>query len=458
MPATYTLHREILVEDGYDILVAGGGPAGCAAAICAARLGARVLLVEATGTLGGMATNGYVTAFDGMADGEKPLVGGFMQELVDTLHARGELPGYVQPEHWRKLLLCPTRFHPEPLKRLLDELAERAGVEVRLFTRLIEVDADPRARTVHGAILHQAEGLRYIAARAFVDATGDADLAALAGVEHRRAGRDTDHIMPASLCWLACNHRPQAGAGEAIHSAVEAGQFPYREFRAIISGLNGGQAGFNAGHLYDLDNLDTAHLSRGMAEGRRIAAAYNEFFRRQGCGYESMEITATAPLMGVRESRRIVGEYELTVDDFRARRHFPDQIGLFNKEVDIHVYTDDPEALRQHRQMRADRSNPDYWMGPGESYGLPYGMIVPRGWRNLWTPGRAASTDVIVHGSSRVMPAAAMMGQAAGTAAWQAIRTDRAAAEIDTAQLVQTLRENRAILPQQSLSPTLTRG
>jgi hypothetical protein len=128
---------------------------------------------------------------------------------------------------------------------------------------------------------------------------------------------------------------------------------------------------------------------------------------------------------------------------------------VFNKEVDIHSYGDSPEDLAEHKRFRESRVG---WLNKGECYGIPYGVTVPRGWRNLWVAGRCASSDVMVHGSLRVMPAAAMMGQAAGVAAVQSCRTDRPAAEVDTAQLVEALRSQGAILPQPELSSTMTRS
>ena len=456
MTDTYELMREIPVDREYDLVVAGGGPAGSAAAVCAARLGADVLLVEQTGCLGGMATSGLVTAFDGMADGEKPLVGGFMQEVVDTLYERGWLPSHVKPEHWRRRLLMPTRFHPEPLKLLLDELAEDAGVDVRFFTRLIGAEADPDGGEVSGVLLHQVDGLRYVPAARFIDATGDAWLAHHCGAEYRQAGRDTENIMAASLCWLGVgmDFTRTVKADDYVEAARAEGDFPYREFRSVLSHIGPCTIGFNAGHLYGLDACHGESLSAGMREGRRIAHRYNEFYRKHVPGYEQMQVAATAPLMGVRESRRIVGEYELSFDDMSAWRHFPDQVGVFNKEVDIHAYSDDPEELAQARRRREERFS---WPEKGDSYGIPYGVTVPKGWRNLWVAGRCASCDRTVHGSLRVMPAAAMMGQAAGTAAVQSLDTGQPANDLDTARLVTTLRENGAYLPQPELSLRMTR-
>jgi len=158
-------------------------------------------------------------------------------------------------------------------------------------------------------------------------------------------------------------------------------------------------------------------------------------------------------LMGVRESRRIVGEYELNFADFMARREFPDQIGVFNKAVDIHPY--DATAEEYERFVKEFRKEAKPL--PGERFGLPYGILVPKGWSNLWVAGRCNSSDVKVHGSIRVMPAAALMGQAAGTAAVQSIRTGQPACDLDTETLVETLRANKAYLPQKTVTKSMTR-
>jgi len=122
--ATFRLVRDIPLEEGYDLVVAGGGPAGSAAAVCAARLGVRVLLLEATGCLGGTGTSGLVTAFDPMADGERMLVGGFVRELVETMYERGFLAPHVTPDFWRRIFHRWTPFRAEGLKLLLDEGAD----------------------------------------------------------------------------------------------------------------------------------------------------------------------------------------------------------------------------------------------------------------------------------------------------------------------------------------------
>lgn len=447
---TYQLVRDIPLEEGYDICVLGGGPAGAAAAICAARLGARVLLVEATGCLGGTGTSGLVTAFDPMANGEEMLVGGLMREIVDALCAQGELGPKETPESYAKEYMHWTPFRVEGYKRLLDKLAVDAGVEVRFFTRLIDADADRDLRRVRGVVVHNIEGYRYIRAKAFVDGTGDAVLSDLVGAACREAGRDTPRIMPATLCSLfaGLDFDRQGGLEQQwtlAWKATEQGFFTQRD--RLFPGMfrAGNQVGdLNAGHMFNLNALRCRDLSDGVMLGRRLAKEYMEFFRTRVPGCEKIEHVTTAAIVGVRESRRIVGEYELTFDDYLARRKPADTIGLFNKFVDVHPYDcSDAEWERFHNEHQ----NTNLRLLPGESFGIPYRILVPKGWSNLWVAGRCASTDVKTHGVIRVQPSCAMMGQAAGTAAVQACHTGQAACGLDTTELVATLRRQGAKLP-----------
>lgn len=454
---TFSLRRDVPVEDGYDLVVAGGGPAGAAAAICAGRLGAKVLLIESTGCLGGMGTSGLVTAFDPMANGEEMLVGGLMREVVETLYARNELTPGIDPDTWRKHYTRWTPFQVEGYKRLLDELVVAAGVEVRFFTRLIDCDAGEKR--VNGVIIHNIEGYAYVRARTFIDATGDAVLADLAGAACREAGRDTPHIMPATLPSLfagsvSTDDHFWRRQNDALQRALADGHFSQPDNH--LPGLSqvAKQVGYlNGGHLYNLNALRVRSLSEGVMFGRKIAKEYLEFYRKYVPGCEDLDHVTTASLIGVRESRRVVGEYELNVDDYLAARHFPDQIGIFNKFIDIHPYDTSEGEWQRFIEEKAD---PKWKLPPGKSFGLPYSILVPKGWTNLWVAGRCASADVQVHGVIRVQPACAMMGQAAGTAAVQAIRTGQAANTLDTEQLVRTLRDAGAKLPQRDLSRTMT--
>lgn len=467
MTQSYNFSRSIPVEDSYDILVAGGGPAGCAAAVCAARLGAKVLMVEATGSLGGMSTSGLVNTFGPMGDGERTLVGGFTRELIETMHERGYLGPEVTPEYWITHYNRWIPFDPEALKRLLDEYCVEAGVEIRYFTRVI--DADVEGRTVNGAIISNIEGLGFIKAKTFIDCTGDAVLAAACGAECKVAGRDWP-FQPATVCstfsginWddpAYCTNRGTDAVREKVKEeylprANADGHFSHPDhFIAGMKKVGQVTGNLNAGHIYGLDGLSVKSLSEGMIYGRKVAVEYMEFYRKYVPGCERIELAATSPVMGVRDTRRIVGEFELTVEHYNAARQFPDQVAVYNRPADVHSTNSSKEEFERFmRDMHGSGKLPR-----GKSLGIPYSILVPKGWENLWIAGRCHSSDTKVHGSIRSQSAAFLMGQASATAAVQSMRSGQPACDLDTLELVETLRAAGSYLPQTTLSRTMTRG
>ncbi|MDR1789410.1 MAG: FAD-dependent oxidoreductase [Opitutaceae bacterium] len=457
-PDTFVFQRRIPVEDGHDLVVAGGGPGGVAAAIRAGRLGAKVLLLEQLGCLGGAGTSALVSAWSDMGDGSRPIVGGLFLEIVEELYRRGAYKPNISTDAWRKNLHGGMAYNPEKLKLLLDELCADAGVEVRFFTKVIDADVAADGR-VNGVVTHNIEGHRLVRGKAFVDATGDAALSVLCGVKVREAGRDTRHIMAPTLCatqvGLDGDVFKTSAQQAAVHKAIADGFFTQND-RHVPGLFRWGQdkAILNAGHLFGTDALNCRSLSDGMVKGRKFAAEYTEFFRRYVPGCERMEYVATGALLGIRESRRIVGEYELNYADFTARRWFPDQIAAYNKSVDMHVHDCSDEQWERYTTqfLKRDRTK------AGEYYGIPYGILVPKGSANLWVAGRCNCSDLRLHAAIRDQPACYMMGEAAGTAAVQSVRTGQPAADLDTEALVGTLRANGAYLPQPALSKTMTRG
>lgn len=456
---TYHFVREIPVDKEYDVVVAGGGPAGVGAALSAARSGCKVLILEAMGCLGGMGTSGLVTAFDPMANGEEMLAGGIMREIVMKMYQRGFLGPNEKPEIFMKKYHHWTPFQGEGYKLLLDELVLQAGIEVRFFTRVIDADIDSGRKIVRGIIQQNVEGLRYVKAKTFIDCTGDAILADLCGVVCREAGKDTPNIMPATLCSLFTNIDFSRAKGVGTNSplllqAIREGHFSQPDKHLPGMYRVGETAGYlNGGHLFGLNALNCESLSNGMMLGRKIAKEYLSFYQKYVPGYEKVEHATTASLMGIRESRRIVGEYELTYEDYASKRKFMDQIAIFNKAVDIHAYNNSEEEFQRYHKEYEQTAR----LKPGEYFGIPYSILVPQDWLNLWVAGRCASSDIRVHGSIRVQPAACMMGQAAGTAAAQSIKTGQPACDLDTGKLVETLRSAGANLPQEKLSSKMTR-
>jgi hypothetical protein len=465
--AAYTFTRSIPVEDQYDLLVAGGGPAGSVAAVCAARLGAKVLLIEATGCLGGMSTSGMVNTFGPMGDGERTLVGGFTLELIETMHARGFLGPEVTPEYWVTHYNRWIPFNPESLKRLLDEYCINAGVEIRYFTKVIDAEAD--GHRVDGAIISNIEGLRYIRAKAFIDATGDAVLAAACGVPCKIAGRDWP-FQPATVCsvfggidWDNPAYKTNRGT-DAVRDKVKKEYLPQANadghfsqpdhFIAGMKKIGNVLGNLNAGHIYNLDGLSCRSLTDGMIYGRKLAVEYTEFYRKYVPGCEKIELAATSPVMGVRDTRRIVGEFELTIDDYNSGRQFPDQVAVYNRPADVHATNPSKEEYERFmNDMHGGGKLPR-----GTCVGIPYSILVPKSSVNLWIAGRCHSSDTKVHGSIRAQSAAFMMGQAAATAAVQSMASGEPACDLDTERLVETLRAAGAYLPQKTLSKTMTRA
>jgi hypothetical protein len=244
-------------------------------------------------------------------------------------------------------------FNPEGLKIVLDKLCHDAGVEVRYFTRLVDVDADPKTGRIHGIITSNIEGYRYIGAKAFVDGTGDAVLTALCGATVLAAGHDTPNIMPPTLCAVLADidyERFKKSQQQAMVERAIAEDFFTQNDRHVPGVFRTGSdtAIMNAGHLFHTDALNCRSLSDGMAHGRLLAQEYAAFYRKYMTGCEKMQVVATGSLMGVRESRRVVGEYEMDYADFKARRHFPDQVCLYCKAIDIHVYDLSPEEYKRY--------------------------------------------------------------------------------------------------------------
>jgi hypothetical protein len=444
------------LEDGYDLIVVGGGPSGVAAAIAAGRMGRKVALIERTGCLGGLGTSGLVNVFMPFADGENTLMGGIGIEFVRQLHARGFVPPGVSPDLWEQGQRRALGFNGEGLKLLMDELALGAGIEIRFFTSLIDVIGD--GAEVKAVVLASGERLYAMRAPYYVDATGDAALSAMAGLPFE-VGDEEGNTQAPTLCSAVANIDYERYArfrdetrrpGDwqplivPLRQAIADGVFSEPELHLPgIFFTGGGHGILNAGHIYGLDCLSDDDLTQGMMVGRAKAQEYMTFYRNYVQGCEQMSHIATASILGVRETRRILGEYVLNVDDFVACRSFDDEIGRYNYPIDIHRST---PSLQDYEQL-VEEFTRGYRLSTGESYGIPYRSLLPRGADNLLVSGRCISTDRLVQGSIRVMPCCFITGQAAGTAAALCGMQDIATSELDVGLLRRTLKDRGAYLP-----------
>lgn len=444
----YTLRqRQIPLDDTYDVIVVGGGPAGCTAAASAAREGAKTLLIEATGSLGGMGTSGLVPCWCPFSDKEKIIYRGMAETVFERSKAAAR---HVSPEE-----LDWVPLDPEALKRIYDELMEQYGVTVLFNTFLCDVDADEQG-TVRAIVVSNKSGLSAYSAKTYVDGTGDGDLAVWAGARYK-FGEDGREPMPSTLCFILTNvdlyaylYGPRYGKAQGgmhpnnpdsfAHRLADDPRFPDILDTHLCNNIIGpGTIGFNAGHLFGLDSTDPKSVSAAMMRGRRIAKQYRDalaayFPEAFGNAY----LVATAPVMGVRESRRIVGDYTLTVEDYITKATFEDEICRNSYYLDIH-YTQ--EELQQQAAGKIDDHARCARYGAGESHGIPYRSLLPAGVKNVLVAGRSISCDKRIQGSVRVMPVCLAMGEAAGMAAAFAASGDCDVHHVGVQRLRAKLRE-----------------
>lgn len=430
------------LDDSWDVIVVGGGPAGCTAAAASAREGARTLLVEATGALGGMGTSGLVPAWCPFTDKERIIYGGMAEQILkDCIAGMPHVPR--DRFDW-------TPIDAELLKRIYDDLVTQQGATVLFNSFLARVECDSSGR-VDALIMANKAGLTAFRARVYVDATGDADLATWAGAETEK-GDQTGDLQPATHCFTLTNvdmyayqhcgsirHSPH---DNVIDNIIASGKYPDIPDRHACNNVVGpGAIGFNAGHIWGVDNTDPLSVSKALIQGRKIAKVFQnacaEFFPK---AFANAHLTQTGPLLGIRETRRIIGDYYLTIDDFVSLRSFPDEICRNCYYVDVH---------HKKSEIGTDKEGPGtVHLKKGESHGIPYRCLTPKGLTNVLVSGRSISTDRTVQGSTRVMPVCLCMGEAAGLAAAMAAGnrlTDVHA--IDTTELRSRLRRYGAYLP-----------
>lgn len=428
--------RELEVRYEADILVAGGGPAGIAAALAAAMQGASVRLIEAHSCLGGMGTAGMVPAFMQFTDGINFLADGIGRKVLETLRkADGTVP------------VDGMGVRAETLKRVYDNLLTEAGIPFTFHTHLVDVKTANGTATT--AICAGKSGLFAIRAKMFIDCTGDGDLAAFAGASYEK-GDANGSMMPGTLCslwsgidWQKVRESGLGTGNKRIEDAFKDGIFTLEDRHLpgmwrVGATLGGG----NIGHTFELDGTDEESLTRAYMWGRKSLLEYERYYKEYLKGFEEMELTATGALLGVRETRRITGDYILNVEDFKSRAVFQDEIGRYSYPIDIHIAKPDKESYDKfHEEYSSMR------LGKGESYGIPYRSLTPAGLNNVLVAGRCVSTDRNMQASIRVMPGCYITGQATGVAASLAVKNNCSVREINISDLQTKLKDLGAYLP-----------
>lgn len=408
--------KQIPIRYTPDVFIAGGGPAGIAAAVSCAREGRSVFLAESFSAFGGAAVTMLVPAFMPFGDSKHFLAEGIGREVVNRLREA------VSPR-WKPY--CPSSIPAETLKIVYDDMVTESGTQFLFHTNLIDaVVSDGKIQYVVCA----AKGSVFaVKAKIYIDCTGDGDLAYYAGASFEY-GDENGQTMATTLCgiwsgidWSRVVRPDRRNLDQAFADHVftnEDRHLPGMWSLAAQTKLEDGTplpdgiGGSNAGHIYNVDAREAASLTQGIIAGRKQLLEYRKYYKEYLTGYENMEMVASGSYLGIRESRRIVCDYRLNLEDFVNRAVFEDEIGRFNYGVDIHSPTNDAAG---YNKFMKDYSSLQY--KPGESYGIPYRSLTVLGIENLLTAGRCICADRYLQSSVRVMPGCYITGQAAGIAA-----------------------------------------
>lgn len=419
--------RETPVVAETEVLVLGGGPAGIAAATAAARTGARTLLLERYGFLGGMGTAAMVTNFCGL----HAHINGSIQQVVrgvadDILARLDRLGGLKAPHRVPDPAGGPgtaaQAYDTAAYKMAADDLLLSAGVDIRFHS--IAVGCVMDGRRIKAVLVETKSGRGAIAAGMFVDCSGDGDLAHWSGAPCEKGDASGFMAYPTTMFRIAnvddarAEREGKPNLARLIAEAGDAYDLPRKT--GIINGqAHAGEWRANLTQISrdgaPIDGTDWDDLSYAEAEGRRQSLEYFRFLRDRVPGFENAYLLETAPQIGIRETRRIVGEHVLSGEDVLSCRDFPDSIGCNGWPLEQHL-----------------KGSAKWTFLKGRGYHqIPYGTTLPRGVDNLLVAGRCASTTPDGQASLRVSGPCFAMGQAAGTAAELARRTGLAPAAID---------------------------
>ncbi len=432
-----------------QVCVVGGGTAGIAAAASAARNGAKTVLIERLGFLGGTTTASMVCIWH-LSDGEKQVVRGVAQELVDRFPKEGPEAIWVAPGYPRLEGNSADKSHEfrtETAKRVFEDYIVDSGAELLYYTTVADVvmeDGKIRAVAVCGR-----GGMQAVCADYFVDCSGDGTLAALAGAESA-VGRPEDGCVQGMTMMFrmdgidkeACRdlsyHAPGTAAIlEDMAKERDAGNLPpFGPIDFAYYSL-GGHANMDPASGNPLDVQD---LTRCTILTRSRIPKYLEYYRTHVPGFEQVRLGRCADEIGVRESRRIQGEYVFSLEDMMAERRFPDAVGHGFWCLDVH----DPKGSGS---TTWEEGNPRHYALPkGHSYQIPFRILKPRGTKNLLVAGRCVSATHEGIASLRIQSACMVMGQAAGTACALCLREGVGLDALDPIQLRRTLVEQGAYI------------
>lgn len=415
----------------YQLIIAGGGFAGTAAALAAARAGVRVLLIEQSNALGGAAGTCLVNPFMPFwtmveENGKKKkmdLSRGIFEEILKELEAAGALE--------KNEMI----FHEEYLKLILNRMVQKEGIRLLFHTTVIGVDKE--GETIKTVTVANKSGIQKFAADYFIDATGDADLAVLCGCPHH-LGREEDSLcQPMTLCFRLANvelekYEQSRGRINNLYQEMQkAGKIKnIREDVLIFHNMVNGVLHFNSTRIVKKNPVDAFDVTEAELDAREQVFELYEFMKNNIDGFQNSQLIMTAQQIGVRESRMIDGEYVLTGEDLVACTKFEDAIAAGNYDIDIH----NPEGS----------GTSHYYFPEGTYYTIPYRSLQPKNADNLLVAGRCISSTHEAQASYRIMPIVCCIGEAAGTAVGLAAQAGVGVKAVDVPSLQATLKKNGA--------------
>lgn len=433
----------VLAETG--ILVIGAGSAGCIAALAAATGPYPVMLIERYGFPGGTSTQMLDTFYGFFTPGAKArkVAGGFPDIVVNEMEALGEI--FLRPNTYGAG--TGVNYNPERLKQVWDKLILQSGIHYLLHTTLVDVNSLPDSR--YECICWNKSGFGKIIAKRVIDASGDADFCHLAGFAYEIAG-ELESAQSMTTTFRMSNVElesfEKAGGKKMLQQKMQEAvasdkhRLPRKEgsahemnARKCISTI--------AVKVSDLRPLISEELTKAEIEGRRQAFVFEKFFQQEIPGYEGSNIIGLSHQIGVRETRRVYGEYRLTKEDCMKAKIPADTILVCGAPIE------------DHRKGK-DGGDETYWAYIPENgvYGVPYGTIVPKGSATAWVVGRCFSGTHDAHASCRSMAQTMSMGQAAGLAAVQSLQKEEAAYQLDIIALREKLYRAGAVLELPSAS------
>jgi hypothetical protein len=445
----------------YDVIVVGGGISGAMAGIGAARAGAKTLVIEQYGFLGGMLTAAGVGPMMTFHAGEQQVIQGPTGELIDRLKEKGQSPGHIFDSTGCTYTVTP--FDVEGMKRELELMLTEAGGEFLYHAMLASVEANDGE--VKSITVCTKAGLMKLQAKVYVDATGDADLAYHAGVECAK-GRESDGAcQPMTLKMRVMNvdmvrvrefikNNPEefphvtgpvsqidkasrvsiGGFVKRVAAAKEAGDFSLKRDSILFFEANAvGEVIVNTTRIFGYDANDPWSFSQAEMEGRRQAEEVAHFLKKYIPGFENSVLVYTGPQVGVRNSRQIKGCYTLSLADVHGRSTFPDTIAHTGYPVDIH--SPDGVAFTEHEKPA--------W---GSFCNIPYRCLVNEQVTNLITVGRCISAEFMAQGAIRTTPTAGAIGHAGGIAAALAVQGNTSVTQVDTVLLQEQIRDQGGFL------------